>query len=309
MVNAKSRLLFVLCFCSLFALNQPAVFGAGPLTVGGASPLTVALASGRHFTAELDRRTDATQLWLRWNGRAGHVLRPVDWACVEWAELAGDIYTGRELREAIAVLREALPPASVASGIAEERLTDGSPPPGVGPGGLAPPPPCMLPLPVWGAAHQFEPPRVRSVAIETRVANWDSDVEADGLVLNVFPLDGAGCVLPVRGTIQVELLGEDAGLARSRQPYAVLGRWTEQVCRSEFHADGACYQLPFRRVHPEFDFRWASQGLVHVRLSVPGEGVFETSQSMVRVRPYSAIRDHLEQTTGQRFFVQERTGR
>lgn len=309
MVNAKTSLLFVLCFCSSFALNKPAVLAAAPLTVGAAAPLTVALASGRRFTAELDRRTDDTQLWLRWKGRAGHVLRPIDWTCVEWAELDGDIFTGRELREALAVLREALPPAPFAAGMAEERLTDNPSPLGAGSGGLAPASPCLPPPPAWVAAHQFEPPRVRSVAIEARVANWDGDVEADGLVLDIFPLDGAGFVLPVRGTIQVELIGEEAGPTRSRQPYAVLGRWTEQVCPVDFHAYGARYKLPFRQVHPEFDLRWASKGLVHVRLSVPGEGVFETSQSMVRVRPHSAIRDHLEQATGQRFFAQERTGR
>jgi len=72
---------------------------------------------------------------------------------------------------------------------------------------------------------------------------------------------------------------------------------------------GAVYRLPFQAVHPEFDTDWAAHGLVHVRLTVPGHGVFEASQEVVRIRAFSPIRDELEMSTGRRFFPIERTGR
>ncbi|MFH1923324.1 MAG: hypothetical protein ABIP48_25965, partial [Planctomycetota bacterium] len=77
----------------------------------------------------------------------------------------------------------------------------------------------------------------------------------------------------------------------------------------EFGLLGAKYRFPFQAVHPEFDLELAPYAAVHARLSVPGEGVFEATESDVRVRPYSATRDHLQYTTGQRFFPLERTGR
>ena len=35
------------------------------------------VASGRHFIAEVDRRTDAATLWLRWGQGSSVILRPI----------------------------------------------------------------------------------------------------------------------------------------------------------------------------------------------------------------------------------------
>ena len=43
-------------------------------------------------------------------------------------------------------------------------------------------------------------------------------------------------------------------------------------------------------------------------LTVKGPDGFEASADMVRIRPYSAVRDHLQQATGHRFFHHEHTG-
>ncbi len=77
----------------------------------------------------------------------------------------------------------------------------------------------------------------------------------------------------------------------------------------QFGADGAIFKLPFQAVHPEFDLNYGPWGVVHAKLSVPGNGAFETSASMVRIRPYSAVRDESQQITGQRFFDVERVER
>jgi hypothetical protein len=257
--------------------------------------VTVELASTRRFTAELDPRTDASQLWLRFPGRSGYMLRPIDWDRVVRAEYAGLSWSGRELHEAVAVLREAFPVANETSLVPLPRAAA----PVAGPDSCPPPEPA--------SPGGWETPRVRSLAVEIELVNWDGDVEADGLLLNLYPLDEHGLVIPVRATIDVELIGEQIDRAR-QQPFARMERWTEQVCVEDFFRFGAQYRLPFRQVHPEFDLSWAAKGLVHVRLNVPGEGVFEASASGVRLRPFSELRDRLQQATGQRFFEVERTG-
>ena len=150
---------------------------------------------------------------------------------------------------------------------------------------------------------------VRSLAVDAWVSNWDSDVEVDGLVVEVRPLDAHGAVVPVHGVLEVKLIGWPIDITTAGQPPVRLGRWTQLVRPAELGSLGGRYRLPFQSVHPEFNLQWASYGAVCARLSVPGQGVFEATQSSVRIRPYSAVRDHLQQVTGQRFFRVERTGR
>ena len=141
------------------------------------------------------------------------------------------------------------------------------------------------------------------------LGNWDSDVEADGLVVHLRPLDASGDVVPVQGTLEVTLIGWRWGRTHSRQAPVRLARWTRSVEPADLGPFGVEHRLPFQAVHPEFDLGWAPQGTVHARLSAPGQGVFDATESTVRIRPYSAIRDHLEYVSGARFFPGERTGR
>ena len=149
---------------------------------------------------------------------------------------------------------------------------------------------------------------VRSLAVDAWVANWDDDVEVDGLVVQVIPQDDYGSMVPVRGVLEVNLLGERRGALKHRQSFVGLGRWTRRVRHDDFGPSGAVYRLPFQAVHPEFDLSKEPYGAVHVRLTVPGHGVFDATADMVRIRPYGTVRDHLQQATGERFFRTERTG-
>jgi len=111
----------------------------------------------------------------------------------------------------------------------------------------------------------------------------------------------------VRGTLEVELIGRQTGVAKPPQPFARLGHWAQPVSVDDFGSRGAAYRLPFQGVHPEFQLAVAPHGAVHARLSVPGQGTFEATASTVRIRPYSAVRDQWQQATGYRFFPQETT--
>ena len=140
------------------------------------------------------------------------------------------------------------------------------------------------------------------------MANWDGDVEADGLLVHVYPLDDSGGVVPARGTLRFELIGQRDDVFGPPQPFTTLGQWSQQMRVEDFGPRGAVYRLPFQGVHPEFDLTVAPYGALHARLSVPGQGTFETTESLLRIRPYSAVRDELQLSTGRRFFPQERTG-
>jgi hypothetical protein len=271
--------------------------------------VAVEVTSGRVFRGEIDSQTSETQLWLRWSQGAIVVRRPIHWERVVRAEVGGETLSGEEFR----LLSVGQPGQVDAKPVATEsgrsrviRLhSDRSTPPGYSAAAhVAQDPASAAKADIGG---QKTPP-VRSLAMAARVANWDGDVEVDGLVLEIGPQDASGNVVPVQGTLEVNLLGWRVGTSEFQQPVR-LGRWTRLVRPSEFGPAGAAYRFPFQSVHPEFDVQWAPQAAVHARLSVPGEGVFEATESMVRIRPYSAVRDRLQQVSGQRFFGLERTGR
>ena len=113
--------------------------------------------------------------------------------------------------------------------------------------------------------------------------------------------------MPVQGTVEVELIGQGRGPDAGGE-FATLGHWVESVWPEDFGYRARC-RLPFQAVQPEFDFRWAAKGVVHVRLSVPGEGVFEATAAMTRIRPASQVRDNYQESSGRRFFPNERTSR
>jgi hypothetical protein len=77
---------------------------------------------------------------------------------------------------------------------------------------------------------------------------------------------------------------------------------------------GASYRLRFYPgFHPEFEHWMAWRGAVHACLAVPGQGTFEATDDMAIIRPWSTVREHLQQVTrqgyfpGYRYFPNERT--
>jgi hypothetical protein len=272
-------------------------------------PVIIHLASGRSVAGTVAARTDDSTLWLLWRHGTIRVLRPIRWERVVRAELDGHVLSVAQFRQAV-VRPEPLGSTSHETVAARSRtfslrslrspispVTESTPA-------------ISTPAAIMGSepgADDALP--VESLSIDAWVANWDGDVEVDGLVVEARPLDSRGAVTPVHGTLEVNLIGWRSGRTRSKQAPVRLGRWTQAMRPADFASLGTEYRFPFQSVHPDFDLRWAPRGTVHARLSVPGQGVFEATASTVRIRPYSALRDHLEVTTGQRFYPMERTGR
>jgi len=127
-------------------------------------------------------------------------------------------------------------------------------------------------------------------------------------------VDESGQVIPVSGTADVELFA-----ARQRKYHEspqsggwmteLAQRWSEVVKPEEIGPSGIVLRLPFTAVHPEFSSGVDNFGLVHVRLTVPGSGVFEQSLDGVRLRNWSPVRNGMYLQNGRRFFSTERTSR
>ncbi|MEQ8789171.1 MAG: hypothetical protein RIC55_22855 [Pirellulaceae bacterium] len=271
-----------------------------PAAVNADDRVTIELQDGRTFTGRIDSRTGEERLWLRFGSESISVLRPIAWETVAAAHYDGESIDAGRLRRVAEQLK--------ANPFGDEQAEAAIPAmdPAIDTPGISAQDPTHAQ--VAQTALGFSP-RVAAVDFDVYAANWDADVETDGLVLEVFPTDGEGRVVPARGTLHVELLGrprrERNSPSHPGQPLRTLGKWTRSVTLG----DGKSFQLPFQAVQPEFQPGVGAIGLVHVRLAVPGHGVFNASYDGVRIRPYSPIRDALQAESGKRFLPQERTGR
>ena len=264
-----------------------------------AETLVVHLQNGRQLSATIHERTDDTRLWLQYGTRSVTVIRPIDWQTIVWASLDGDQISVVRLKEHVArnvkpatpiaatrILR--VPPAN--ENVQRETMANRA-------------------RRALGFAR-----RVHSVQFEAAPVNWDGDVETDGLLLQLFPLDDQGNVVEVSGTLQVEFVAmrQRSFNAAPRQGGSTLdriGRWTIQVDEADYQQGAATVKLPFQAVHPEFDTDWAASGIVHVRFVVAGMGTFEESLDGIRARPFSPLRDATQRKSGRRFLPSERTNR
>jgi hypothetical protein len=290
------------CLIACFALASMA-------SVQSAETIRVHLASGRTLTGEVSPRTSDERLWLVQRTGGAQIARPIDWNLVVAAEFRQQQWKGSELKCAL------LDQTVIATAAVQQPSDD--------PFQDDPLEVEELPSPTNSASPEsveisapWQPlvPPVASVRFDAHIANWDADVEADGIVVQVVPVDAYGQVVQVRGALEVELFGvryiafQDAPQKRGRS-YGRLGRWTQLLIPEYFHSDGGWFKLPFQAAQPEFDPRIGYKGLVHVKLVVPGAGVYEDSLDGIRLRPFAPLRDGLERDTGHRFFPTETTGR
>ncbi len=263
-----------------------------------ADAIVVEAVSGRVFTGQIDRRTSPQALVVRSGTADMYVVRPIDWSRVVRVRLDGKPMSAAEL---IARFDADGWPST-----AEEL----PPPRGAAPKSVRPPGPSDEFSDDQPQAQRTRAnPRVRSLKIEASAGKWSGGVENDGVLLRVMPLDASGNIVPVNGTLEVDLIGNQTASRTRGEPFPQLARWGQQVSAADVGGDGATYRLAYQAWHPEFDLQLGSTAAVHARLSVPGQGVFDDTATWVWVRPYSETRDRVQEHTGARFFPQERTNR
>jgi hypothetical protein len=278
-----------------FAANGP-ISGAEALGEhAAADSISVSVASGRTFVGEIDPQTDRDLLWLRIGEGPIVVRRPIEWGRVVRVRQGEKELSADELRAFARASKEEtsarrIPPPPIPAQdwtVAKAWLTA----PASDHGG-----------PSDGAAQ------VGSLQIDVALGHWTAGVEPTGIVVCIHPTAVDGALRPVDATLAIDLVGQRPASQNQGDGLATLGRWTQTVRAADFGPLGAVYRFPFQAVHPDFDLELRAHGLVHARLSVPGQGTFEASQAMVRLRPYSSVRDRLQQNTGSRFAPIEQTG-
>jgi hypothetical protein len=288
----------------LAAGRGPLVSAALALVVGCCSSVravevSVTVVEGRTFVAEVDGRSDDRLLWLRFENGRTTIRRSIAWSKVAAVREGATPSTVARLRDLAMHARAA------------ERAT-----PTISPGATATPS-AKGSLRTWRvpvdptAAAAAKAATVRSLQIDASPANWDADVEVDGVMLGFAALDEYGAPVAVGGTLEVELIAERLPPYSRGNAFPVLARWTRAVVVEETEQSGGYgrARLEFQAQHPEYELSLPRFALVHARLSVPGQGVFEASLDGLSLRGFTPVRDRLEAASGTRLFSSEKTGR
>ncbi len=296
--------------------------GAGNHSSVAAPVSVVAKIQGHQpIDAAIDPLTDEHRLRLRLERPGITLWRSVPWNDVQWVTIGGYRLSGPQFKLLVERYRAEHPRRYAAEHpagyVAEHRLSGipeahGAPSKTIVMRGVAralPGQPQSAPdaLPPHHPTPNRPSARVGYLKLDAAVANWDADPEVDGLLIRIQPTNDSGDTLPVAGLLEVEVIGRETGVLRPAQPFVRIGYWSQPVRLDDFGPDGAVYRIPFQQVHPEFQRQYAPHAAVLARLSVPSMGVFTATADTVRIRPFSPVRDKLQQLTGQRFFPEEHT--
>ncbi len=187
---------------------------------------------------------------------------------------------------------------------------------------LVPLPAPGVPVPLRAPVTQSKP--IQAIEARARPISSRGKVDWDALALEVVAFDEDGRIVPVDGTLQATLWGSRQRLVRRHtiDPYLSFlypsrrqtsvdilpGRITKIASWSKpVFSDTKELVLRFGRRQPDHDIRLAPYGDLHVKLIVPGEGVFETTQTNVALRKDSLLREQYFAQSGSRFFPSEGT--
>jgi hypothetical protein len=259
--------------------------------------LTLRLASGREFTGVIDAESAGETLVLRSSSRGMTIRRPIRWERIAAAAIDGKPATNDELR---ALAKEASATVSPDTQPRQQPGDRGQRTEDRGQRTVVAPP--------------FVP--VTTITFDARIANWDADVETDGLILDLMPIDAEGYLAPVSGVAEIELFAPQRRVFHHAplsggDTLERVERWTQVINPADLTTNGFRLKLPFGAVHPDFDTDWVASpyGLVHVRLIAPGHGTFDASQDGLRIRHWAPNRDQLELKRYPRFLPTEAVGR
>jgi hypothetical protein len=246
------------------------------------SAITVALVDGREVSGEVARESDERMLWLARSEPGLAMTSGFVWKRVaRWSGLGPAIGPSKEWIEEQPLLAKTKTVEDV------------------------PPPATSVTLSVNPSQG-----RVDSLRAFAELAFWDNDALPDGLLVYVSPLNARGELVAVRGEVELTLYGmfhprDESSRSAGAPAFPELERIGWQVRPSDFSQGPAVYRLPFSKTQPDTDLNLAAIGLLHVRLGVNGQGVWETSVADICTRPVSRFRDQLQHATQRRYLPNE----
>ena len=116
------------------------------------------------------------------------------------------------------------------------------------------------------------------------MANLDADAAIDGLIVRVYPLDAQGLIVPVRGTLEFTLAGRRNDVA-PRPDARVAGPMDTAASAGRLRPVRGPLPVAIPRHPSRARRKIAPEGSIHARLSLPGQGTFEATQSTVNLPP------------------------
>jgi hypothetical protein len=238
---------------------------------------------GRTLAGEVDARTDDNRLWLRQQRGEAVLTSSVSWADIAAAKLGDNAVDADYLRQQ---RRELMTSASRWSAAIEPVVA----------GEVAP------------SSLGRRTRHVRSLEIVSAcLANFDRDVEPDGLTVSIAALDHDGAPMAVRGNLTARLYGELRPGSVRDVTFGTLDEWTQRVTAVDFASGVATYEFKFRRTAPEWQFDLLPDTLVEVSLLAFGEGLFSASEPVV-IRAFNPLRDNQQLLLKSRFLPREHHG-
>lgn len=276
------RILFLALALALAFLSD---VGALRVDVACAAGVQVVTFEGRTLAGEIDSRSDDARLWLRMQRGDAVLTSSVAWGDIAAARVGDEAVDAHELKQQRRELATAAPRWMAAA----EPTT-----------AAAVQPPTIIAQPAR---------RVRTVEIVSAcLANFDRDVEPDGLAIWIAALDDTGAPVAVRGNLTARLYGELRPGSVREVTFGALDEWTRPVAASNFENGVATYELRFRRTAPEWQFELLPDALIEVSLLAFGEGHFSASAPVV-VRAFNPLRDNQQLLLKSRFLPGEHHGR
>ncbi|MCA9262496.1 MAG: hypothetical protein KDA60_01560 [Planctomycetales bacterium] len=261
------------------------IFRPTPVQGENLGQIVVKRSNGRVASGVVDPQSDGDRLWLRSGSPDLILVRGIRWDEIERATLDEQAIDLDSLRSRLRELVSEPPAPSLPT---QPLLAVQRP---------------RLVQPEAGRESAV----AKSLQLVAVVADWDADVEMDGLEILVIPRDERGNVAKFDGTLRLRLVGRRF----RRRPYpefAELEVTSIRLTKSDFDTtrQGYVVRMPFSRANPEFDTSLSPEALLSVRLNARGHGLVETSIP-VWIRQFSPLRDQLQRETGTRFFSRELT--
>lgn len=265
-----------------------------------ADPVVVHLANGDRVKAEIDPRSNASQLWLSTFLDRGRLSQVVSWDRVRQIEIDGQVLEGAAARAAATQrAREAF------RDIAPQSLPRSLPRPQIDRVDTKPRP---FETPMGPQTRPRTNAKVLAMSVSAYLANWDQDSAIDGLEVEIMPLDSYGSPVACDGVVNLTLQAwKDS--SHATRPSRRSERWTKSVRADQFEHGRIVFRLPFRVLRPGESSLWRPHGALLVRLTAPGSGVVDRTLTDLRIRPFEPMRDGLEAATGQRYFPSENAHR
>jgi hypothetical protein len=291
--GSATRVAYVFTLVRHLRFALPAIGGCllfAASVAGAAETVVVHTLSGRVLTGEIDAQSTADELLLRMTAPGIVAMTGVRWTEIVRVEFQEQSYTADAFRPLAERLKSPLPKDFFVKTPAEQ-LAEAE-------------------RAAAAARENAIDRRVRSLAIDAYLANWDQDAEVDGLELRIYPLNADRNIVPVNGIVTTELIGQrylpEQLFEPIREPVSLIEKWTSRVDASRFNTDGTVVRLPFRNNHPEFDLAIRYFGQVNAKLNIRGQGTYDATVP-VTLRTFSPLREQLQFNYGTRFFPGERT--